>query len=290
MLIASKREALERTINEKLGGDIAGALMLEGALEMPGKFGLDGLLCFTDQHVVFAADDIIEGTVLHQWPRSEVQGLILADDVLGPMLSFSSSQKEIKLTRIEGVGPADVRARLTALGYLAGESAPTPKEPAPPPQHAIPDGGVVEATARREREEKAATSAAPAPAVSGGQAASGRQYPSAFTGAKAGGAASGRVLPRAPGVSSGGSGGQTSTMAVLSLVLGIVSLFSCCMFASIPAWILGVKAEKEIDGSEGRISGRGMATAGKWIGIIATSLTIIFWIIYIVGIVVGGIR
>jgi len=63
-----------------------------------------------------------------------------------------------------------------------------------------------------------------------------------------------------------------TSKATLALVLGIVGLTVCPGAASIPAWIIGNEAVKEIDSSGGRLGGRSMAMAGKVTGIIGTAL------------------
>jgi len=60
--------------------------------------------------------------------------------------------------------------------------------------------------------------------------------------------------------------------ATLALVLGIVGLTICPGAASIPAWIIGNEAVKEIEASNGQLGGRSMAFAGKVTGIIGTVL------------------
>ncbi|MFL6022667.1 MAG: DUF4190 domain-containing protein [Marmoricola sp.] len=60
--------------------------------------------------------------------------------------------------------------------------------------------------------------------------------------------------------------------ATLALVLGIVGLTVCPGIASIPAWIIGSEAVKEIEASNGQLGGRSMAFAGKVTGIIGTVL------------------
>lgn len=64
----------------------------------------------------------------------------------------------------------------------------------------------------------------------------------------------------------------TTNKATLSLVLGIVGLTICPGAASIPAWIIGHDAVKEIDASNGALGGRSTAFAGKVTGIIGTVL------------------
>ena len=63
---------------------------------------------------------------------------------------------------------------------------------------------------------------------------------------------------------------HTNALAVASLV---TSLFWFYGIGSILALVFGYKARKEIDGSRGTQTGRGMATAGivlGWIGIVGT--------------------
>jgi hypothetical protein len=74
---------------------------------------------------------------------------------------------------------------------------------------------------------------------------------------------------------------QAST-AVAALVLGIVGLVFCPLCGPV-AWVLGRKAEQEVDASGGLIGGRGIGTAGKILGIIGT----IFIVLLIAFIVLG---
>ena len=69
--------------------------------------------------------------------------------------------------------------------------------------------------------------------------------------------------------------------AVWAMVLGIVGLL-CCAFAGIAAIILGKQAQNEIDASGGVQGGRGMATAGFVLGIIAIVAWVIIVIFYVV--------
>jgi len=77
-------------------------------------------------------------------------------------------------------------------------------------------------------------------------------------------------------------GGQSSTKAIVSLVLAIVSFFVCGLILSIPAVFLGRSAQREIDASGGRISGRGMATAGFIVGLVNVAISVIVIIIVII--------
>jgi hypothetical protein len=65
---------------------------------------------------------------------------------------------------------------------------------------------------------------------------------------------------------------HATSKATLALILGIVGLTICPGAASIPAWIIGHEAVKEIDASNGQLGGRSMAFAGKVTGIIGTAL------------------
>jgi len=77
-------------------------------------------------------------------------------------------------------------------------------------------------------------------------------------------------------------GGQSSTKAIVSLVLAIVSFFVCGLILSIPAVFLGRSAQREIDASGGRIGGRGMATAGYVVGLINVVISVIVIIVVII--------
>ena len=80
----------------------------------------------------------------------------------------------------------------------------------------------------------------------------------------------------------------TSTNAIISLVLGIIGILLCGGILSPVAWFLGNRAESEIDASGGALGGRGMATAGKILGIIGTVLLVLWLVITIVTLIVGG--
>lgn len=64
------------------------------------------------------------------------------------------------------------------------------------------------------------------------------------------------------------------------MILGILSLVCCGLFAGIPAIILGHMAKKEIDTAPGQ-TGRGMAQAGFIMGIISVVLSIVGIIVYV---------
>ena len=81
----------------------------------------------------------------------------------------------------------------------------------------------------------------------------------------------------------------TSAKAIVSLVLGIMSLPSCfcvgvlAILLGIPAIILGIMAKKDV--SEGRAGGAssGMAIAGLICGIIGVCLGLLYIVFFIIG-------
>ncbi len=95
--------------------------------------------------------------------------------------------------------------------------------------------------------------------------------------------------PPPPDPSAGYGGGyaqpKTNQKAIWSLVLGILGLICCGLFAGIPALILGNMAKKEIAASGGAETGAGMAQAGFILGIIAIVLGILGIIAFATGLV-----
>jgi len=78
---------------------------------------------------------------------------------------------------------------------------------------------------------------------------------------------------------------QTSTLAIVSLVLGIVSWFLLPLLGAIVAVITGHMAKREIRDSQGRLTGDGMATVGLVLGYLQLVLSvcgICFAVIFIV--------
>ena len=75
---------------------------------------------------------------------------------------------------------------------------------------------------------------------------------------------------------------QNDQKAVWSLVLGIMSLICCGIFAAIPAVILGHMSVKDIDQSGGWLTGKEMAVAGMVMGYIIVAITILIIIAYII--------
>ena len=68
---------------------------------------------------------------------------------------------------------------------------------------------------------------------------------------------------------------QTSTMAIVSLVSGIVSWFALPIIGGIVAVVTGHLAKNEIRQSAGELTGEGMATAGLVLGYLHLGLVII---------------
>lgn len=87
------------------------------------------------------------------------------------------------------------------------------------------------------------------------------------------------LVPPPPGVP---SRPQSHGGAVTALVVGLVSLLLLPILAPV-AWVLGNRALKEIDAEPWRWSNRGLALAGKVLGIIVTiMLAIVVAILVIV--------
>jgi len=86
----------------------------------------------------------------------------------------------------------------------------------------------------------------------------------------------------APQYPAGGVPPANHPRAVLTLVLGILSIPCCGLFTGIPAIILGRGALAEIDGNPGQYGGRGLVNAGYICGIVGTVLSILGIILNIV--------
>jgi Flp pilus assembly pilin Flp len=81
---------------------------------------------------------------------------------------------------------------------------------------------------------------------------------------------------------------QNSGKATASMVLGIVGVVACGFIAGIPAIILGKQARREIDASNGWLTGRGMATAGIVMGWIEVGLAILAAVVVVLVFALGG--
>ena len=73
---------------------------------------------------------------------------------------------------------------------------------------------------------------------------------------------------------------QTEDKAVISLVLGILSLISLSILAGIPAIILGGMSKKNIRASGGRLTGEGIATVGIVMGWVSVALAVLFLLVF----------
>lgn len=80
----------------------------------------------------------------------------------------------------------------------------------------------------------------------------------------------------------------TAEGAVTSLVLGIVSIVLCGFLTGIPAMVMGRRAIKAIDASNGTYGGRGLAQAGFWTGLVGTVYTALIALLVIGVFAVGG--
>jgi uncharacterized protein DUF4190 len=84
----------------------------------------------------------------------------------------------------------------------------------------------------------------------------------------------GQVWP--PDAAPPGPATRTNSKATWALILGIVGMVLCGVFAGIPAIVLGHQARKETDSSRGTQEGRGMATAGFVLGIVSTVASVLY--------------
>lgn len=71
------------------------------------------------------------------------------------------------------------------------------------------------------------------------------------------------------------SSSQNSTLAIVSLIMGILGLTFLPTIGSIVAVITGYMAQKEIRQSSGSLSGQGLATAGLVMGWIGIALSLV---------------
>ena len=71
--------------------------------------------------------------------------------------------------------------------------------------------------------------------------------------------------------------------AVLALVLGLLSMTCMGLFAGIPAIVIGAMSRKEIDRSQGALTGRGMAAGGIVTGLFGTGLSLVALVAVLAG-------
>jgi hypothetical protein len=93
--------------------------------------------------------------------------------------------------------------------------------------------------------------------------------------------------PPAPPGAPGGYGQapqQTSPLAIVSLVTGILG-FLCCTFflLGIAAVVTGYLARKQIAESQGRLKGNGMAVAGMVLGGLSILMAAVYWVLILTG-------
>ena len=76
--------------------------------------------------------------------------------------------------------------------------------------------------------------------------------------------------------------GGNKTLAIVSLVLGILGAPVCCgVFAAVPAIVVGVIAKSRIKSDPAVYGGAGLATAGIILGAIATLITVAAGVFYV---------
>ena len=80
--------------------------------------------------------------------------------------------------------------------------------------------------------------------------------------------------------------GQNNTLAIVSLVSGILSILCCGLIAGIPALITGYIARNNAAQNPQMYGGGGLALAGMIMG----GLSILFSILYIIFVVLGNLR
>jgi hypothetical protein len=73
----------------------------------------------------------------------------------------------------------------------------------------------------------------------------------------------------------------TEDKAVISMVLGILSLVGLSILAGIPAIILGKMSRDNIRASSGRLTGEGMATAGIVMGWVSVGIAVVFLLLMV---------
>ncbi|MEU1209037.1 DUF4190 domain-containing protein [Nocardia sp. NPDC005825] len=76
--------------------------------------------------------------------------------------------------------------------------------------------------------------------------------------------------------------------AVTVLILGVMSLVFCQLLGPV-AWIMGGKARREINESNGMIGGSGMVTAGWICGIVGTALIALTIAFIVLMVIVGAV-
>jgi uncharacterized membrane protein YjgN (DUF898 family) len=76
-------------------------------------------------------------------------------------------------------------------------------------------------------------------------------------------------------------GPRSEGLAVAALVVAIVGVFVCGVFAGIVALVLASQAQQKIHASNGRLTGSGMVTAARVIAIVAIVLNLVVIAVFI---------
>jgi hypothetical protein len=76
--------------------------------------------------------------------------------------------------------------------------------------------------------------------------------------------------------------------AVTSLVLGIISIVACGFLTGIPAMVIGRRAMRQVELSQGTYGGKGLAQAGFWTGLVGTVYTALILVVVLAAVAVGG--
>ncbi|HEX4950789.1 MAG TPA: DUF4190 domain-containing protein [Blastocatellia bacterium] len=96
-----------------------------------------------------------------------------------------------------------------------------------------------------------------------------------------------------PPTYAGGGGYQAplpsgpSSKAIASLILSILSIFTCGPLLSIPGLIIGKMEMNDIAAGRASAAGLGYAKAGFWIGVVVTVLSCLVGVLYAVLIMLG---
>ena len=100
--------------------------------------------------------------------------------------------------------------------------------------------------------------------------------------------------PAYPAVPAAPAGPQTSSNAIIALILAIVSWAVCPIIPAIVALVLASSAAKEIEASGGRVQGAGLVTASRivsWVNIGLWSAMLVIGAFFLVlAIVAGGLN
>lgn len=88
----------------------------------------------------------------------------------------------------------------------------------------------------------------------------------------------------------GAASGQDQTLAIVSLVCGILGILCCGLLTGIPAIITGYMAKNNADSNPNQYGGRGLAVAGMIMGGISILFSILGIIYYIIMLASMGVR